>query len=664
MLLLYSMVVLGLNFYVCRNLFGLEFTQQMESIESSYIAISRWAMSNWSDLTWYPLWFNGMPFHQVYQPGLHLSVAAVATAIGWTAPRAYHFVTALTYSGSALTLFWLCRRTARDTGRAFASALFYSLLSPICFFVPLIRADSGGWFTPRRFQILVHYGEGPHTTAVAMIPVVILLLHGAMVRRSRLCIALAPFATAAVVLTNWPGSMGLALAILAYILSRIEGMRVPDWLILIGVAISAYLIASPWVPPDVIALVLRNAQQSDGTSLGMSQLQPLLIVFVILAIVLLAFRLCRADPWLRFFVVFAVITGAVSIGREWFGWRLLPQPNRFQVEFDMAFSGMIGFGLIWVLRALPGKARIGAVAVLLSLVGLQTWNYGRVAHRQTQPIDVTTTIEYRMSKWFEANMGDERVFAPGNVSLWMNTFTDVPQVAGCCDQGIPNHQYRIAVYVIYTGQNAGDRDAAISLLWLRAYGANAIGTVGPNSTEYFKPFWNWKKFDGFLPELWRSGENVVYRVPRKSVEPVRVIPKAAIASRAPANGLDVEPIEPFVSALEDPVMPAATFRWVNRHEANVEASTEPGQVVFLQISYGPGWRAIEDGIELPIVNDPLGMMYVEPKRRGLTRIRFVYEGGPWNWSRQWIFAALGVTLVGVLLKLRSQRDRDRARELT
>ena len=126
----------------------------------------------------------------------------------------------------------------------------------------------------------------------------------------------------------------------------------------------------------------------------------------------------------------------------------------------------------------PGR-RLG---VACGFGARQVLHYARYAQRLTQPIDITSTIEYQMAKWFDANLHDQRVFAPGNVSLWMNMFTDVPQVAGCCDQGIPNQEYRIAVYTIYTGQNAGARDAEISLLWLRAYGANAIGTTGPNST--------------------------------------------------------------------------------------------------------------------------------------------------------------------------------------
>ena len=623
----YVAVIFAVNAYVCRNLFALEFSQRMESIEGSYMSIARWAAANWSDLTWFPLWFNGMPFQKVYQPGFHFTVAGLSTLLGWTPQHAYHFLTAITYSAGALTLFWLCYAANHDRVQALLAALLYSLISPTCFLVPLIRADADGWLSPRRYQILVHYGEGPHISAVAMIPVVILALHGAVSVRNRVCIALAPFALAAVALTNWPGSMGLTLAVLAYCLSQIGAFRISNWLVLIGAGVAAYLIASPWLPPSVIAAVIRNAQQSDGTSYGAAQLWPGLILAAACSALLLVFRWVDANRWLRFFAFFTLLTGGVSIGREWFGWRLLPQPNRFQVEFEMAFAATLAYLLIRCIRRVPTRIQVVAAAVLVLFGVRQTLHYARYAQRLTQPIDITSTIEYQMAKWFEANLGNQRVFAPGNVSLWMNMFTDVPQVAGCCDQGIPNQEYRIAVYTIYTGQNAGARDAEISTLWLRAYGANAIGTTGPNSTEFFKPFWNWKKFDGVLPELWRQGENVIYRVPRKSTDPVRVIPKSAVTPRAPENGLDIEPIQPFVSALEDPAMPPATFRWVNRHEALIDTQTNAGQVIFLQISHEAGWKAIEDGIALSMNVDPLGMSYVEPVKRGPVQLRLVYDGG-------------------------------------
>src|SRR5205085_9703596 len=127
-----------------------------------------------------------------------------------------------------------------------------------------------------------------------------------------------------------------------------------------------------------------------------------------------------------------------------------------------------------------------ALCVFVLFCAAQVRGYDGYASGMTHPIDITSTIEYKMAKWFDANMQGHRVFAPGNVSLWMNMFTDVPQVAGCCDQGIPSQAYRHAVYVIYTGENAGSRDAEISLTWLKVYGAAAVGVSGPNSTEYFR----------------------------------------------------------------------------------------------------------------------------------------------------------------------------------
>ncbi|MGH9646133.1 MAG: hypothetical protein ACRD4E_04880, partial [Bryobacteraceae bacterium] len=641
-------IIVAINAYICRNLFALEFSQRMESIEGSYMSIARWAAANWSDLTWFPLWFNGMPFEKVYQPGFHFTVAGLSTLLGWTPQHAYHFLTAVTYSAGALTLFWLCYAANHDRVQALTAALAYSLISPTCFLVPLIRADAGGWLAPRRYQILVHYGEGPHISAVALIPVVILVLHGAVTARNRACIALAPFALAAVPLTNWPGSMGLTMAVAAYCLAQIGAFRALQWLALIGSGVTAYLIASPWLPPSVIAAVIRNAQQSDGTSYGAAQIWPALILAAACATLLLIFKWVDANRWLRFFAFFMLLTGGASIGREWFGWRLLPQPNRFQVEFEMAFAATLAYLLIWCARKLPARTQVVAALLLVGFAARQVVHYARYAQRLSQPIDITSTIEYQMAKWFEANLGNQRVFAPGNVSLWMNMFTNVPQVAGCCDQGIPNQEYRIAVYTIYTGQNAGARDAEISLLWLRAYGANAIGTTGPNSTEFFKPYWNWKKFDGVLPELWRQGENVVYRVPRKSIDPVRVIPKAAVMPRAPENGLVIEHLQPFVNALEDQAMPAATFHWVNRHEAEVDTATGAGQVIFLQISHDAGWKAIEDGIVLPVNVDPLGMSYVEPVRRGPVHLRLVYDGGS-EVQLTRIFLVAGLLMVAALV---------------
>ncbi len=310
--LLLASAIFALNAYFCANLFGLEFSIHMESIEGAYMTISRWAMSNWRDLTWFPLWNNGQPFHGVYQPGFHVTVAALGLIAQLTPQHAYHLVTGLAYCAGPATLFAICFALTRRPDFSFISAVLFSLVSPVCFFSAAHRIDAGGWLWPRRYQILVHYGEGPHTTAVAAIPLVILALHAAVCLRRRAWAAVAPFAVAAVVITNWPGSMGLSMAILAYCISRAGAARRIHWPLLIGIGLVAYLIVAPWIPPSTIASVFANAQQSDGTSLGGRQLLPALVVAASLCAAHLLLSRWDVERAFRFFVYLSLITGAVT----------------------------------------------------------------------------------------------------------------------------------------------------------------------------------------------------------------------------------------------------------------------------------------------------------------------------------------------------------------
>ncbi len=644
-----AVVLFAINAFVARRLFWIDFTNHMESIESSYMSISRWAMDHWHDLTWFPLWFTGSPFDRVYQPGLHLTVAEVARVLHWTPEHSYHFLTGLAYAFAPVTLFWLCNALTRRWGYALTAGLLFSLFSATLVLVPLVRLDIGGWSLPRRYQVLVEYGEGPHTTAVTMIPIVIWLLERAAATRRWWFILTAPLALAALVLTNWPGTMGLCMALAAYGFATLTRDAAGRWLTLAGIAGVAYLIALPWVSPSIVQLVLRNAQQSDKTPLGGRRL----VILGVLILVLLATRLVLervgADRWLQFFLYFTVITGVVFLGSEWFQWKLLPQANRFQVEFDMAAAALAALIAAAVYNRIGPRWRVLALAVFVVVCGVQVRRFGRWVKGFTRPINIASTIEYRMAKWFDSNMQGRRVFAPGNVSLWMNMFTDVPQVAGCCDQGVPTDVYRHAVYVIYTGQDAGPRDVEYSLMWLKAYGAAAIGVTGPASTEYFKPYWNARKFDGVLPQLWRDDDNAVYGVPRPSYSLAHVIPRSAIVRTPARNGLDVGPITPLVDALDDARPPFASFTWRNGHEAEIEAVTGPEEVIFVQVTYAPGWRALENGRKLAITPDALGTMAIQPAHTGASRIRMVYDGSAeavWTrWGQIAGFATLGVWVV-------------------
>jgi hypothetical protein len=291
---------------------------------------------------------------------------------------------------------------------------------------------------------------------------------------------------------------------------------------------------------------------------------------------------------------------------------------------------VIGLGvylaaLVW--DRYPGLLRTALVVGLALFSVRQMVVYRNYAREQTQSIEIKNTTEYRTAKWFEANMHGARVFAPGSISLWMNMFTEVPQVLGCCDQGVPGIMHRIALYTIYSDQNAGPRAAEVSLTWLKAYGANAIGMVGAESREVFKPYRHPAKFDGVLRELWRQGDDVIYEVPQRSASLAHVIRPADVVSRAPIHGLDTEPLARYVAALDDSALPIAGMRWLQPHHARIEVELREGQIMSVQVSYDPGWHALVNGVTRRIRADKLGLMVIEPECTGACAIDLVYDGG-------------------------------------
>jgi hypothetical protein len=82
------------NAFVCWKLFFTEYTNQMASIEGAFIAFARYTRDNFGDLTWFPLWFGGMPYHNVYGPVFHHAVAAAALAAGVSPALSFHALAA------------------------------------------------------------------------------------------------------------------------------------------------------------------------------------------------------------------------------------------------------------------------------------------------------------------------------------------------------------------------------------------------------------------------------------------------------------------------------------------------------------------------------------------------------------------------------------------
>ena len=618
-------LVFAVNAAVCWRLWFADFYGQMGSVEGSFIAISRYLMLHPGDHRWFPMWFCGIPFVRVYQPGLHAAVAALAMALRLSPQRAFHIVAALAYSAGPVALFWLCYKLTKSRGYALATGLAYSLTSPSLLLAADLRRDIGGVTLARRYFLLIGYGDAPHLAGLVLVPLIVWTLHEAVANGRRRFHAAGALLLAALMVVNWTATVGLALAVIAYFFAQARAVPPWRWLAAAGIPVTAYLLVCRWIPPDVLLSIPGNAANSDGTRYDAAHWAQLAALAGMLAVANFVMERARAHPALRFFVSFFLCSGFVVLGRYWFGWSVTPQAHRFQPEMEMALLGALLFPLWRAWDRLPRSVRTGLTAAGILFCGVQLVNYHRFANLLTAPIHVEDTIEYRMAKAFERENPGGRVFAPGSVAIWMNLFTDTPQMVGCCDQSVPNLEQRIAFYTIYSGQNAGARDERYSELWLKAYGASAVGVSGPNSRETYKPFANPAKFEGHMPVLWREGDDAIYRIPGRSGSLAHVIWPAQEVRRAPLHGLDVAPLIAYVEALDDASLPEARLRWIDERRFEVETGLQPGQRVSVQMSYAPGWSATAGGRSAPVHADALGLMVAEPRASGPTRLEFTYD---------------------------------------
>jgi hypothetical protein len=608
-------------------------------------------LSHWRDFSWFPAWYAGIPAQNSYPPLLHWIVALVALLRGISPAHAHHWVTALFYCLGPITLFALTLRLSGSPRAAFLAGVLYSALSPSEWLMPAIGRATGQ-FHPERLTALVYYGEGPHVSALTLLPLAILFLDLALERRRAPYFALAALTFASVALTNWLAALGLALGVIAYVLAKqIPGkLFVRDLAFIIFLAVTAYCLASPWIPPSTIAAVQTNSKfiGGDYTHTGAALLRWIPATLLILLV--LKRILSRAPAYLQFAVFFALLTALPPLALTWANAAIVPQPERYHLEMELALALLAGLLLDAVLRGMSRRlgdrsALLATVALLLALV----WPVKSYRHyaRETliRTIDITTTSEWRTAQWLNQHWNGGRVLLPGSSAFWLTAFSDTPEIDGGFAQGVTIPVYFMARYEIGTAEAAGSRAAEIAILWLKALGVQAVAVSGPGSTEVFKDFRHPDEFEGVLQPLWRDRGDVLYSVGAPA-SLARVVAASDLVTRTPVNGIDIAPLRLYVAALENPRYPASSFEWTSLHSARIQTDLPPNSVVSIQISWSAGWHAKIDGRPLHVLKDGLGFMYIVPNVAGPSSISIDYDGGAEMLAARWV-SSVTLALLGL-----------------
>ncbi len=619
-----AVTLFAINAWVTIWLFRTPFTAHMGSIEGAYIGLARYITGHFRELNWFPLWYGGIPYPDSYPPLLHFIDAAVSAAAHISPGLAYHAVVATVYALGPVSLYWAARRLGAGRAAAFTGSLLYSVLSPSCWLVRDIRADSGGWFGPRRLIDLVPYGEGPHLTSLLFFALAVGALHLALEKRRPHLYLAAALALACVVLSNWIGAFALAVAVGCYLLAGWDRTRWARWLAAAAIGCYAYALAMPWATPSTIQTIRINAPKL--VDWHFTAPEGLLWAVMAAGLLLLAWilRQWRVEPRMRFSLMFLWGMAVVTLGAYWLNIKMIPQPERYHLEMDMAFwlsVIMASEPLTARLRlpSWPAFRKYGWVAVALACLPVAVHQH-RLARNLEKSIDITTTAEYRISHWLGEQMPGQRVYAPGSVGFWMNAFSDTPILSGGFDNGIRNQ----LLWGVNFQINAGDQ-LETTLAWLKALGCDAIVGGDPGTGEVYHPYAHPEKLHS-LHELWRDGPEVIYAAPRARPSLAHVLRPGDLVREAPLAH-DVKPLEPFLTALDDPSLPVAAFRWRNSSAAIISADLRPDLLLYVQVSWDQGWNARVNGQPRKTWADPLGQMVVEPRCSGPCTVELVWDGG-------------------------------------
>jgi hypothetical protein len=632
-----------LNLSISWPLMKVEYTGHFISVEGYFIAMARYISGHWGDFSWFPLWHCGMPYADTYVPLLHLVVAATASLGHISAARAYHGVTGVTYALGAPALYWMAVRLGAPRSAALLSALGYSLFSPSALLMADVARDLGGYSYGRRLQVMTVYGEGPHVTAMTLLPLVVLALQNALVKRTGRAMALAALSIALVFLTNIPGSMALGVAVFCWICAQPRDRLRAAWRVAATASALGYGVACFGVPPSSMFRVGANARDMHHGFSNSLHYGPLPLLAVLGAVAAAGFLLARTRLPLtvRFAILFGTLTGAMAATARSETFELLPQVGRLHLEFEMGACLLLGCAA-WALYTLfPRWTRPVLLAICLGPLFIQWGNYRDRANGDILRADLEKRSEYTTARWLDANLHGGRVYVTGSTAFWLNAFATTPQLIGCCDQGQSMPVLNEAPYKVNTEVDPAITEQGIN--WLRALGVQAMVVNGPTSTDEYKDIRAPERFDGVVPLLHRENGDSIYSVLPLGSSLAHVVRPEELVPHPARGNFAYSDIRTYALATLDAARPPATFEWWGGGRARIRANLHPDDVLSVQVAWFPGWKATVRGEPVLVTPDGMGFIVIQTHCRGDCEIDLEWTGrGDLQLSAAVSLASLGL----------------------
>ncbi len=625
-----AVVVLALAAALVWPLFRLEYLDNWSSIESTFIADGRLLGEFWLHHLWQPLWYCGTRADYVYPPGLSLAVAAASPWLHISPARAYHLTIGVFYVLGILGVYLWTRAATGSRSSAWLAAAGVALVSPCLLVLPEYRNDTP-LRVPWRLHVLMTYGEGPHMSALAVLPLVWLSAWRRFCGGGLHWLVLSAAAAATVVTINFYGATALAitftLLVWSCFLERLDRWILRDAILIGGLS---YGLTAWWLAPSYLGITSRNLRFVAPA--GNSWSIPLfaLIVSAYAGLSLWMRRRRTFQPYAFFIFSTLGFLALYVLGYRWGGFQVAGNALRLAPELDLfAILCVVRISVwLWEKRGSSGFRRLSqaAVVLLLALSLRPSWRYLKHASAEFPPDPQwRERVEYRTPAWLQEHFPNQRAFVTGTLRFWYNVWQNGQQADGGSDQGILNPLIPAAKWrIIHSSDIATIQDC------LQAFGVDILVVPGPRSREPFKEFPHPEMFDGHLALIRDDGEgNRYYRIPRRSTGIVRVVDSAQMRSvpTLPREPSDAQ-FRNYAQAVEavpqgDASPERAQGHWQGSDLLEVDVDLQGQESLLIQETFDPYWRASIDGHPQAITPDAAGFMLLQaPAGKHSIRLKF------------------------------------------
>ena len=663
-----------------------KYTDQWPSIESTFISDARFLVAHWPHPQWQPLWYTGTRFDYIYPPALRYGTAILSKIFGWWTVKAYHFYTLFFYCLGIAGVYFLVRVGGRSRAAGYLAALAAGLMSPSFLFMKNMRGDSGP-FVPVRFGVLIRYGEGPHITALCLLPFALAFAWRALEARRYGSLALSAIFCAAVLSNNFYGATSLAiffpLLLWSFWATRREPRRIAPAL---AIPLLAYGLTAFWLTPSYLRITLHNmqyvSQKGSVWSFALAGITVAIFAFASLRwgrqrrvsgtpapppapspseplpVEVSGMQMGKLGAWVGSIpppappapepTVAAI--PVMPVGEA----PIPPLPTRPDRTWAIFVAGSVIFFALNVLgnyylnfRVMGEPGRLVPELDLVLILGAMLFLEWLWRHRGPWPklavavvaaVAFATTFGYiKQSQQIIRPWPDYRTRVEYRVTDWL--WRNLPDARVCTsgtvrfwfdtwhdlnEVGGGSEQGLLNPVVPDTLWEIDEgTDPQYSLLWFKALGVDLMYVAHADSEEPYKDVTHPDRFSSW-PVVWDDGQgNSLYSTQRLYAPRVRIVQTARL--NAMKRPRTNEDLEYLAPYVETVEQgPPATLERQGTDAMLVRARLDAGQSLLVQETWDPAWRASADGQPLAVRKDPMGFMVVDPPPGDRTvRLEFV-----------------------------------------